>query len=90
MALPARGAGRAGPWLGVLQLSVGLLDSNGAVFAPGHHELPAAPSRASTLGRRLARVLGLLIQTAEVRTGTCRLRRLSLSVIAYIDVRHRD
>jgi hypothetical protein len=60
MALPARGAGRALAGLGVLQLPMGLFDSDGALFAPGHHELPAAPSRASTLGRRLARVLGLL------------------------------
>lgn len=70
MALPARSACRPDPRLGVLQLPMGLLDSNGALFASGHHELPAAPSRPSTLGRRLARVLGLLMQTAEVCTGT--------------------
>ena len=60
MALPARSAGGALTWLGILQFPVGLFDSDGALFAPGHHELPAAPPRAATLGRRLARILGLL------------------------------
>jgi hypothetical protein len=60
MALPARSPGRALSRLGVLQLPVGLFDTDSALFASGHHELPAAPSRATTLGRRLARVLGLL------------------------------
>ena len=70
MALPARGARCPRPWVGVLQLSVGLFDSDSAVFASGHHELPAAPARATTLGRRLARVLGVLMQTARCGTGT--------------------
>src|SRR5262249_11782219 len=60
MALPARSAGGALPPLGGLQLPVGLFGSDGAPFPPRHPELPAAPPCAATLGRRLARVLGLL------------------------------
>ena len=66
---------------------MGLHDSNGALCASGHHELSAAPSRPSTLGRRLARVLGLLMQAPVELGRRLGLHRLSLAAIAYMDVR---
>ena len=55
--------------LGLLQLSLGLRHSEGALRLPGGLQLPAPLSGAAALGRRLARNLGVLNWAELVRDG---------------------